>query len=162
MNVREAIPEDVERIRSVARETWHAAYDDILGPEAVDDTLDEWYTLDGLREQAGDSEHAFYVAETDGIVGFAQASPDSERGGVWALIRLYVLPDRWGEGIGTRLLEHIEADARDAGAERLRLGVLTDNDIGVSFYESRGFAFVEEMRDERNDAPVSVYEKELG
>jgi len=162
VTVREAIPEDAGRIQSVARETWHAAYDDILGSGTVDDTVDEWYALDRLREQVDDPEHAFYVAETDGIAGFAHARPDSERAGVWALGRLYVRPDRWSEGIGTRLLARVEADARDAGADHLRLGVLTDNEIGVSFYESRGFGFVEETRDERNDASVSIYEKELG
>lgn len=161
VNVREAVPEDAERIQSVARETWHAAYDDILGPGAVDDTIDEWYALDRLHAQVDDPEHAFYVAEADGIVGFVHARPDRERPGVWSLDRLYVRPARWGESIGTRLLERVEAEARDAGADRLRLGVLTDNDIGVSFYEARGFGFVEETRDERNDADVSIYEKEL-
>lgn len=161
--VRPAHPEEADAIQALARETWHAAYDDILGSAAVEDTIAEWYALESLREQAGDPEHAFYVAETEGeLVGFVHATPDDDRDGVWGLARLYVRPDRWGEGIGTRLLTCVEADARNEDAVRLRLGVLSDNDVGVSFYESREFDFVEETRDEHNDAPVSIYEKDLG
>lgn len=44
---------------------------------------------------------------------------------------LYVQPDHWGRGIGTRLLE--------VGIERLKLETFVDNEAGRSCYEARGF-----------------------
>jgi len=54
------------------------------------------------------------------------------------LARLYVRPDDWNEGIGTALLERLEADFSTA-VDRIRLAVLAANQVGISFYESRGF-----------------------
>lgn len=144
VTVRPARPEEAAEIRAVGRASWHAAYDSILGPDTVDERVDEWWALDDLRESA-DDESVFLVAEDDGLVGVGHALPDDT--GTWVLGRLYVVPGRWGEGIGTRLLDAV-LDRLPADAERLWLVVLADNDVGVSFYESRGFELVRERADE--------------
>ncbi|WP_380678138.1 GNAT family N-acetyltransferase [Salinigranum sp. GCM10025319] len=51
---------------------------------------------------------------------------------------LYVRPDGWNEGIGTELLEAV-IRRLPASIERVALETLRDNDVGRSFYESRGF-----------------------
>ncbi|PSQ32670.1 GNAT family N-acetyltransferase [Halobacteriales archaeon SW_12_69_24] len=137
--IRPATPEDAQAVLSVARESWHAAYDDILGEGAVDAVIEDWYQLGDLRSSIGDS--TFVVAERDGtVVGFAHAGPNPDAGeGTYQLYRLYVRPDLWGQAIGGRLLDRVADAVRAAGGDRFRLGVLADNDVGVSFYESRGF-----------------------
>jgi len=111
--IREARLGDVEPVQSVARETWHAAYDEIIGADAVEETIEDWYSLDGLRLNVRADDHAYYVAETDAIVGFGHANPVEEPG-AWGLGRLYVRPDCWGEGIGTRLLQETRDERNDA------------------------------------------------
>ena len=137
--IRPATPADAEAVLSVARESWHAAYDDILGEDAVEAVLEDWYQLGDLRESIGDS--TFVVADRYGtVVGFAHAGPNPDAGeGTYQLYRLYVRPDLWGQAIGGRLLDRVADAVRAAGGDRLRLGVLADNDVGVSFYESRDF-----------------------
>jgi ribosomal protein S18 acetylase RimI-like enzyme len=139
---RPAIPADAPAVERVARESWHAAYDDFLGEKTVNEVIDEWYDLDALRDAADNDEHVFVVAETDDISGFAHAAFNAERDH-WMLIRIYVLPDRWGDGIGTALLEDVEVELTDRDVSTYELAVLTENDVGVSFYESRGFERVE-------------------
>lgn len=159
--VRPASPEEADEIQAVGRASWHAAYDDILGPETVDERIDEWWALDGLREAARDDDHVFLVAERDELVGVAHATPDDDRPGVYGIGRLYVHPDRWGEGVGSALVDGVVERVPD-GTERLRLVVLAENEVGVSFYESYGFECVGE-REEQADAEHAelVYELPL-
>ncbi len=141
--IRPAEPRDVETIRSVARRSWHAAYDEFLGPETVDRTVDEWYTLESLRAVIDGSDHVVSVAEdaTSGLVGFAHVGPDPEDEGLAELYRIYVRPERWGEGTGSRLLADVTE--RIEGFDRLGLSVFAENEVGVDFYERQGFERVE-------------------
>jgi ribosomal protein S18 acetylase RimI-like enzyme len=133
--VRPAETDDTPAIERIAREAWHAAYDDILGPDAVDAKLDEWYDHEELRESVTADEGVFVLAGAD-PVGFAQAVPGED---AWHLARIYVDPEQWGEGVGTALLDRVEDELRAAGAECYRLAVLAENTVGVGFYESRSF-----------------------
>ncbi|QSW99941.1 GNAT family N-acetyltransferase [Haloterrigena alkaliphila] len=159
-DVRRATTDDVWAIQQTARESWHAVYDDVLGPATVDDVVDDWYALGDLESTIGDArgrdDVAFLVAEptaggdgrdrTDGgrdptaavPVGFAHAVPWPENTSVAYLAGLYVRPGRWGEGTGTALLESLEASL-DGPFGRVRSAVLAANDVGVSFAESAGF-----------------------
>ena len=62
VRLRSAKPADALTIERVARESWHAAYDDFLSEGTVNEVVDEWYDLDGLRDAAGDDEQALIVA----------------------------------------------------------------------------------------------------
>lgn len=63
------------------------------------------------------------------------------------------MPDRWGEGIGRRLLERAEAAVDDRGGDRMELGVMADNDRASAFYATAGFDRVDEFYDQRLDTP---------
>lgn len=153
--VRRATIDDVWAVHEIARESWHAAYDDVLGPETVDEVVDDWYAIGDLESTitdiSGREDAAFLVAERapgqpsatgadpgSEPRGFAHAVPWPEDTTVVFLARLYVRPDDWNEGIGTALLERLEADFSTA-VDRIRLAVLAANQVGISFYESRGF-----------------------
>jgi GNAT superfamily N-acetyltransferase len=152
-----AKPSDAPAIAQLARESWHAAYDDFLGRETVDEVIDEWYNLDRLRDAAENDTHVFVVAVENGdIHGFAHAAPHPERG-VWILIRIYVTPDRWGDGIGTALLGRVERELEDRGVSTYELAVLAENEVGVSFYESRGFERSETRETELADVKTTEH-----
>ncbi|MFC7166778.1 GNAT family N-acetyltransferase [Halospeciosus flavus] len=151
---RSATPDDAPAVRDVARRSWHATYDSLAGPETVSETVDEWYDPADLPEQIREAT-CFRVAEdataggtdagadVDGgrVVGFVHGEYDGD--GPARLPRLYLLPDQWRAGVGTSLLTTAETALRGAGASDLELSVLVDNDVGRTFYESRGFEPVE-------------------
>ena len=169
--VREAKQADAREIYRIARESWHSAYDEILGTETVEDVVEEWYDLDSLEgsitNAAERDDAVFLVGEApDGygtaLVGFAHAGPFPEREGVAELVRIYVRPEAWGEGAGRTLLGQLES-ALEPSYDRLRLSVLADNDVGVSFYESTGFERVDSRESDLGDSlEAYVYEKVLG
>jgi len=163
VRIRPARPSDASAVQSVARESWTVAYDDILDAETIDRKIDEWYDADDLAESIDRSAGVFLVAEdreSDAVVGFVQVGPASEDDGgtAYVLARIYLLPDRRGEGIGTRLLDQAIGAIRERGAETLRLGVFAANDVAVEFYESRGFERVREKTSDLGEEYVYVRE----
>ena len=101
--------------------------------------------------------------ETDvvGFVGFSLERGDYERDAVRGTVsNLYVAPDRRGEGIGAALLDAAERALAEAGADRVALEALADNDRARAFYADRGYGrhrveLTKSLRDEtdggRND-----------
>jgi GNAT superfamily N-acetyltransferase len=181
VTLRNATATDAGAIKRVARAAWHAAYDDVLGPDAVDETVDAWYDPDRLvADDVRDPDRPFVLAARDGdVVGFAEAAardrpsegandePSDESGGsvdgapVWHLYRPYVHPTAWGEGVGTALLDRIEDALRRRGVDELRVFVLAANDVCVGFYESRGFDRVATGTEEQFDAARHEYGNRL-
>jgi GNAT superfamily N-acetyltransferase len=53
---------------------------------------------------------------------------------------LFVVPERWGEGIGGRILDAVLAEARRRGNSRIHLWTDEDNERSHRLYRSRGFS----------------------
>ncbi len=138
VTVRAATADDLEAVAAVARDAWYAAYGGFLDPETVEAGLARNYDEAVLAAAVDHDDVEFLVAADDGeVVGFASAEQ------TWAdeveLHTLYVHPDRWGEGIGSALLDRAETWAREQGVDRIACGVFADNAVGVGFFERRGF-----------------------
>jgi ribosomal protein S18 acetylase RimI-like enzyme len=59
-----------------------------------------------------------------------------------------VRPERWREGVGSRLLDAAESRLRDRSVWLVRLLVLASNDRARRFYEAQGYAAVDRTTDE--------------
>lgn len=137
---------DVREANRVNALAWRAAYDGVLPEEVLEgrdpDPADE--RVRELYEQWREDRDGILVAEEDGTVrGYAYfrwgegTKPfvgDDEAG----LKELYVHPDHWGRGVGTRLLER-GLEVLPGDVERLRLETLSENERARRFYEARGF-----------------------
>ena len=147
-------PESEGEIRDLIRAhglSWRAAYDEILPDAALDEmTVDpDPSEVEAWADRIESGPGAVFVAVDDGTVwGFVDVrwgedhtksfvGPDEA--GVKAI---YVHPDRWGEGLGTALLDR-GLDALPDRIETVRLEAFADNDVGARFYEARGFERVE-------------------
>ena len=75
-----------------------------------------------------------------GFVAFDRESSGYDRTVDRGVVRnLYVVPERRGEGIGSRLLEAAETALAEAGVDRVALEALASNDDGRRFYERHGY-----------------------
>ena len=80
----------------------------------------------------------YLVAEDNGVVtgyGGLMAHP----GGQADVLTLAVTADRWGEGIGSALLDGLLAEADRRGCTEIFLEVRVDNDRAQRLYRRRGF-----------------------
>jgi len=163
IEIRSATREDAPAIQTVARESWHAAYDAKLGSDRVDETVSSWYDPERVvSDDIEPTDRPVFVAKAQrSIVGFVEAIPDDTDENLAHLYRIYVTPDYWGNGVGTALLERIESTLRSRGFEQLNLSVMAANDVGVQFYESRGFERTATTQNEQLDIQEYEYRKAL-
>jgi len=153
----------VDGIQAVAERTWHQTYDDILGPDVVEEVMDEWYPDEAIAEGISHDAQDFVVAvDDDTVVGYAHVGPHPPRR-VHLLYRIYVDPDYWNQGIGKALLADIEQALYDRDVGSYEVEVFAANERGVGFYEATGFEQVDESETEFKGVAVTerIYRKRL-
>jgi len=82
----------------------------------------------------------WHVAEQDGeIVGFQWIEPHESLPPEAVDIATFVQQGRGGLGIGSALFAQTEAAARDLGYLWINATIRADNEVGLGYYQSRGF-----------------------
>ena len=137
--VRPAAVADAAAIAAVHVRTWQAAYVDVFGAERlagmdVDARAERW------RRWLEDGEAAF-VVELDGrVVGFSWVGPSRDEDAEGELYAIYALPDAWGTGAGSQLMDAGVESMRASGYRNAVLWVLEDNPRARRFYEREGWS----------------------
>lgn len=106
-----------------------------------------------------DPESWFFLANEGPVpVGMACAEPlrgEDRTGpvipGGCFLNFLFVVPERWGEGIGGVLLDTVLAEAKRRSYSRIHLWTHEDNERSHRLYRSRGFAPTGQIADDEGE-----------
>ncbi|MBB6466634.1 GNAT family N-acetyltransferase [Aminobacter carboxidus] len=163
MFVRTASERDLETIKALLAETWHATYDAIYGVERVDEITAEWHSLASLKARLTRPNSEFLVAD-DGkkIAGMAFAAATSD-GKVLVLHQLYIRPGNQRAGVGRLLLDEVEQSFPEA--RTMRVEVEEANAPALVFYAASGFVRAGETANcgaEQSGIPALILEKKLG
>jgi ribosomal-protein-alanine N-acetyltransferase len=103
---------------------------------------EEAWSADMLRsELAGEPARYYLVAADDGVIA-GYAGMLAPGGGQADVLTVGVAEDRWGEGIGAALVEHLLAEAVRRGCTEVFLEVRVDNDRAQRLYRRQGFGSV--------------------
>ncbi|ACM26236.1 GNAT family N-acetyltransferase [Agrobacterium sp. SHOUNA12C] len=161
--VRTAGEQDLEKVRALLRETWHATYDRLYGADKVSELHGSWHSLQSLRTRLAGKNSEFLVAD-DGknIGGMAYAAMSTELAKTVMLYMLYVSPRCQRQGIGRDIFAELETCFPDA--EVMRLEVDPQNDPAIAFYKAHGFIEVgrtENCGNEQSGIPALIFEKPL-
>lgn len=82
----------------------------------------------------------FYAVDEGRVVGWCDAFPSSNpRQSHRAFLGMGLLPEYRGQGIGTKLVQAVIAEARTAGLDKLELHVYTSNPAAIALYRKLGF-----------------------
>jgi Acetyltransferases len=161
--VRTAAEEDVEKIRALLAETFHATYDPFYGREKVAQMVQSWHSPAAVRARIVRKDGEFLVADSGsdfGGIGYAAMYPKMAK--TVMLHQLYVKPSCQGEGIGRDIFAELETCF--PYAEIMRVEVALQNLRAVSFYERLGFSEVDRMEEwggPNSGLPAVVLEKTL-
>jgi ribosomal protein S18 acetylase RimI-like enzyme len=89
------------------------------------------------------------VAEDEGsIVAFASCGDSRDAPGEGELFAIYALPEAWGSGAGSALMDAVLRALRRSGFATAHLWVLEDNPRARRFYEREGWTDDGERREE--------------
>ncbi|MFP5022484.1 GNAT family N-acetyltransferase [Pseudonocardia phyllosphaerae] len=147
VEIRRSRAADVGGIADVCTRGYRATYRGLLPDEHIERTIRDFYGEDRI---AGEIDPApphwlgYVVAVEPGagvpgerVVGAAGGAVTGDATG--ELYVLYLDPDRRGEGIGTRLLDHVTGQLLEHGATGMWVSVTEGNELGLPFYRARGF-----------------------
>jgi len=130
---------DLSAISELAGVIWRICYPGIITHAQIDYMLARMYALDLMRDEIRAQGIRYNLLLVDGKpAGFVSYGPTDEPG-VVKLHKLYLLPEWHGHGLGSRLLQHCEQEARTAGARRLILSVNKRNAKAITAYKRNGF-----------------------
>jgi GNAT superfamily N-acetyltransferase len=138
IQIRDARPDDAETLLRIQREASVAGFANVYPPDLYPYPSDDVGAL--WRSTLADPNVDAYVAEVGGTA-VGTVTVDAE-----FLRQLYVVPEHWGTGVGSALLERGLERMRERGATRAKLWTLEDNARGRRFYEARGWTLTDETR----------------
>ncbi|WP_433793691.1 N-acetyltransferase family protein [Actinoplanes sp. CA-252034] len=146
--VRAATEGDAPAIVDICTRGYRQTYPDLLSSEFIERMLDEFYRLERVSKEvpaAPPGWLGYQVVEEDGRV-LGAAGGGLTAPGVGELFVLYLDWDERGRGLGTLLLDRITGQLRELGATEMWVAALDGNELGIPFYEARGFRKVERRR----------------
>ncbi len=143
LKVRAATPADTDHIKRLALDNH------MFGPDEMGD-FDEM--LAGFFGGTLTDHRWLVVADGDAVAAAAYFAPEPFADRMWNLYFIATAPDQHGTGVGTKLIEHVEAELRLRGEHSARTLIvdtssLDDYEQARGFYARRGFDEEARIRD---------------
>jgi ribosomal protein S18 acetylase RimI-like enzyme len=146
LNLRRAQVKDAPTLARVHVDSWRVAYRGLI-PDSFIQGFTYQRREDAFRQSlAANAEETYLIEDDDnadqavGILTIGvcrDADLDASRTGeIWGI---YIIPDYWRRGVGTRLVQEAERMLRSRGYRDAVLWVLEGNANARRFYEAMGF-----------------------
>lgn len=135
---------DFGTVAALADTIWRTHYPAMISMAQIDFMLAGRYTPERLRRYLDADDCWLDLLSVDGIpVGYCSyALTDTPQ--EMKLQELYLLPGYRGRGLGSHMLQHVEAQARARGCTALMLTVNKGNTDAIAVYHHAGFNVREE------------------
>ena len=147
LTIREACAEDAALISRIIARSWRGSYQQLID-EAYLSRLPEEYWLPSMRGWLAGGRMYGLIAEADecavGCIIFGRGR-DERRPDWGEIVSLYLLPERIGQGVGSRLLENALALLASDGYRSVYLWAIDGNDRADRFYRKHGFSRTDEQ-----------------
>ena len=128
-------PERAEEVSEIAYPLFAEVYD-YVPCDMLDEFLEETQTPERIREQIADGLRYAFILEGGVRVGYVCYGMDNQ--GMY-LSKLYIFRESRGRGIGSEVIDAVEAEARAQGAPRIHLDVNYRNEGAIRLYRRKGF-----------------------
>ena len=150
LTIRRAEPEDAVVLAELGARTFSETFAADNTPEDMAAYLDASFNLAQQAAELSDPASTFFIAEVGGLAaGYAKLHAGEPAEGIEGakpveLVRLYVLREWLGRGVGEALMRACVDEAQRAGHETIWLGVWERNGRAQAFYRKWNFRAVGE------------------
>lgn len=132
---------DYEAVINIVNENWRTVYSGYVDPSLLSD--------DGCRKRAFElkkdfTSHRFeeYVWEENGsavaLLSLGRTA-DTDKTNAYELWRIYTAQNMQGKGIGSKLLNFADEQAKQKGYTEMLIWAFQENTIAITFYQKHGF-----------------------
>ena len=139
--IRLAVPADAPDMAEVHMRSWEVAYKDIIPADFIREknaTRPDLYKR--VITEDNDSSYAIqYNGITVGVMKVGPPQDDDADDDAYELHNIYLHPDYFRMGIGTKAMEFAFNIARRLGKTTMNVWVLEENINSIRFYEKCGF-----------------------
>ena len=115
---------------------------------------------DGVHKNQKNYKLISFNDEILGVVDYLTHYPEKDT----VLIGLLIIKnDKQKQGLGTKIFRYLENSFKNKNFLKIRIGVLVDNQIGLSFWKKQNFKEIERkfLKFEKSEKEVIVMEKEI-
>lgn len=131
---------DIPSIQQLALKAWLFTYKNIYTEKRIRKEVAQYYSNESLRRYLSkirQNKDFFVVAIGNSkVVGYAHIGRKNKQ---WELLRIYVSPDKLRQGLGSKLISHIESFLKSKNAKKYQVYSHLKNKIANSFYPKVGF-----------------------
>ena len=135
---------DLPALADLAGVIWRKCYPGIISDAQISYMLAGMYAPDILCSELRLGIRFYRLFVSSQFAGFASIGPANEAATI-KLHKLYLLSDYHGQGLGSLLLKHCEAEACKLGGNRLILSVNKHNARAITAYQRNGFKVVQSV-----------------
>ena len=141
--LRPVLKEEYGKVRELAETIWPVCYKDILSVEQIKYMMDMMYSENVISQEISEGIHYSFVEFEGAVAGYLAWGPWHSVEGTAKLHKLYLLPEKHGQGIGSCAIELVKEAVKAAGCSRLRLNVNRQNAPAIKCYTNNGFTMVQ-------------------
>uniref|UniRef100_UPI00406C6069 GNAT family N-acetyltransferase n=1 Tax=Sporosarcina sp. FSL K6-1522 TaxID=2921554 RepID=UPI00406C6069 len=144
IHIIKANPNHVEGIAKVCRDGYWATYSETYSEMYIEGIIKEFYSHERILKEVTETSKKwggyFIAVEENEVIGAGGGGMVDDTSG--EVFVLYLNPARRNEGIGTRVLDAITKQQKEAfHAKEQWVSVAKGNMKGIPFYEAKGFIF---------------------
>ncbi len=135
----------IKDIQAISDAAWPQTFKEILSPAQIQYMMHWMYSDESLQTQMDLKKHCFFLAkENDDFLGYLSIQHNCEQSGKTKIHKIYLLPGQQKKGIGKKLIETAEKEARKHNETAIYLNVNKHNANAIGFYRKNGFSLVKE------------------
>jgi ribosomal protein S18 acetylase RimI-like enzyme len=145
ISIRYASQQDAGLLADLGAKTFIQTYSESNPFENIDAYVKEFFSPEKQKTEISDSSNLFLIAEYEGqVFGYAQVSSGNQTPEITSknpieLVRIYLLPEFIGKGLGSSLMQACLQESLARGHDAIWLGVWEHNQRAIAFYEKWGF-----------------------
>lgn len=140
--IRKVQADDEVYLAYIQTESWKTAFKNILSEEILQKATERNCATAMYKRLLDEHIGNGYILEVNGnphCIAWWDKARDDDMPDYAELICIHSLQNNWRKGYGTKMMEKVLDDIKDAGYTKVMLWVFTDNDRARKFYEACGF-----------------------